>query len=314
MPPIPKSTLLALLLAAAVVSSVRAADGTGWPRVATDALGQRLEVPAEPRRIVSLTPGNTEILFALGLGGRVVGATSLCTYPEAARGVARVGGFAASTMNLEVIVGMRPDLVLAGDETQMAVIAALRAAGLRVLAVKVRGFEDLFATVATVGRLIGRDAEATGLTAALRARLEAVASAVAGLPEDARPRVYWEVFDAPLMSAGRRSMVGQLVELAGGRNIFADVAEEYPQVSAEAVIARNPEVIVVPDMNATGARTADDLRRRPGWGAVAAVRSGRVYALPADPTSRPGPRLVDGLELVLAALHPELVAPSGGGR
>jgi iron complex transport system substrate-binding protein len=149
------------------------------------------------------------------------------------------------------------------------------------------------------------------LVATLRARVAAVAAKVGSLPEERRPRVYWEVFDAPLMSAGRRSMVGQLIERAGGRNIFADVAEEYPQVSAEAVIARDPEVILVPDMSATGALTAADLRRRPGWAAVAAVRTGRVHALPADPTSRPGPRLVEGLELVLAALHPELAEPRG---
>jgi iron complex transport system substrate-binding protein len=139
----------------------------------------------------------------------------------------------------------------------------------------------------------------------LERRVAAVAARTAAISLERRPRVYWEVFDAPLMTAGRGSMLGQLIELAGGRNLFADLREEYPQIGAEAVVARDPEVILGADMASTGAGalTAAGLRARPGWAGLTAVRTGRVVALPADPVSRPGPRLVDALEQVEALLH-----------
>jgi iron complex transport system substrate-binding protein len=147
----------------------------------------------------------------------------------------------------------------------------------------------------------------------LEDRVAAVASRTAAIPREQRPRVYWEVFAAPLMTAGRGSMLGRLIELAGGENLFADLREEYPQIGTEAVVTRDPQVILGADMAATGAGalTVERLRERPGWAGLTAVRTGRVVALPADPVSRPGPRLVDALEQVEALLRADLrgVAP-----
>jgi len=284
-----------------------AAEGglEGWPRRVEDALGRRVEVAARPARIVSLTPGNTEILFAIGAGGRVVGVTAWCNAPEAARALPKVGGFAATTVNLEAIVALRPDLVVAGDEAHRLVVETLGGLGVPALAVKVRSFADLFALMRRLGTLTGESEPAERVVQGLERRVAAVAARTAAIPVERRPRVYWEVFDAPLMTAGRASMLGQLIELAGGRNLFADLREEYPQIGAEAVVARDPEVILGADMASTGAGalTAAGLRARPGWAGLAAVRSGRVIALPADPVSRPGPRLVDALEQVEALLH-----------
>lgn len=285
---------------------------TGWPQTVKDALGRDVTVAAEPRRIVSLTPGNTEILFAIGAGERVVGVTTWCNYPAEARTRPKIGGFAATTIHLETLVALQPDLVVAGDETQRMVIESVGRMGFPVVAVKVREFEGLYTVIEQLGRLTGRTAAATALTDAMRRRVAAVVEQAARIPADRRVRVYWEVFDAPVMSAGKSSMIGHLIELAGGVNVFADVREEYPQVNTEAVVARAPQVILGPDMADNGPLTVERLRARPGWSAIPAVRNGRVHILPADPTSRPGPRLVEGLELLAAILYPK--PETGGGR
>ena len=304
--------LLALALGVGVqVTLAASADSAAWPRRVDDALGRRVEIPARPVRIVSLTPGNTEILFAIGAGERIVGVTAWCNTPEAARALPKVGGFAATTVNLEAIVALRPDLVVAGDEAHRLVVETLGGLGVPALVVKVRDFAGLFALMRQLGVVTGEEAGAERVVQALETRVAAVAARTAAIPPDRRLRVYWEVFDAPLMTAGRGSMLGQLIELAGGRNLFADLREEYPQIGTEAVVTRDPEVIFGADMASTGAGalTAERLRARPGWAGLTAVRTGRVVALPADPVSRPGPRLVDALEQVETLLSG--VAPVG---
>jgi len=293
----------------ASTATVRAAES--WPQVVTDGLGRSVRIERKPLRVVSMTPANTEILFALGAGDRVVGVTSWCTYPEEAKSRPKIGGFAATTIHLEAVVVLRPDLVIAGDEAQSLVAGTLAQLGIPVLSVKVRDFAGLYAVIGQVGQLVGEREAAETLVGSLRRRVEVVVARSRLIPPEKRLRVYWEVFDAPVMSAGRTSMVGQLIELAGGINVFADVREEYPQVNTEAVVARNPEVILGADMTQGGALTVEILRARPGWSTIAAVREGRIHTLPADPTSRPGPRLVDGLEKVAAALYPQTAEGAG---
>lgn len=307
----------ALSLAPAVLANVATVPATtagsdvpgsaktlGWPRAVDDALGRRVIVPARPARIISLTPGNTEILFAIGAGERIVGVTAWCNTPEAARALPKIGGFAATTVNLEAIVALRPDLVVAGDEAHRLVVETLAGLGVPALAVKVRDFAGLFALMRQLGVVTGEEAGAERVVRGLEERVAAVAARTGAIPPERRPRVYWEVFDAPLMTAGRGSMLGQLIELAGGRNLFADLSEEYLQIGTESVVTRDPEVILGADMAATGAGvlTVEALRARPGWAGLTAVRTGRVVALPADPVSRPGPRLVDALEQVETVL------------
>lgn len=271
----------------------------------TDALGRSVALAAAARRVVSLAPSNTEILFAVGAGDAVVGVTTFCNYPAEAARRAKVGGFAAGTISLETLVALRPDLVLAGDQDQRAVVDSLEALRVPVISVKARDFDGLYQSIELIGRVTGKAAEASELVAGLRRRVTAVEDRVAARGPAPRWRVYWEVFDAPVMTAGRRSIIGQLIEKAGGVNVFSDLAEEYATVSMEAVVARNPQVILAPDMNKGDPLTAEKLRRRPGWERIEAVRQGRVAVVSADLTSRPGPRLVAGLEQVAAVLYPE---------
>ena len=302
-------------VAFACVAVVAVAAGEGFPFTFADRLGRPVTLATAPQRVVSLAPSNTELAFAVGAGGRLVGVTTYCNFPAAAAALPKIGGFAARTISLEAIVALKPDLVLAGDRNQRTVIDALERAGVPVASVQPRNWTEIAETMGLLGRIFGTEAEATRLVEAAHARLQAIAARIASIPTERRVRVYWEVFDEPLMSAGPHSLIGEALERAGGANVFADVREDYPQVSVEAVIARDPQVIIGPASMRQRALTPAALRARPGWAAITAVREGRIVILPDEPVTRAGPRFAEGVELIASALYPELFAkPAGEGK
>lgn len=275
-----------------LLAALPAAAAPGFPLTVRDALGRRVTVPRPPQRIVSTAPSVTEVLFALGLGRRVVGVSDADDYPpEGLRGKARVGGV---ILNAERILTLRPDLVVGVAGLQQGQLERLIRLGLPVLAVEARSLEETFAQVHLLGRVTGRAPAAEQLVAGLRTRTAEVMRRVQGR---AGPRVYVEIWDQPLQTAGAGTFIHDLVRRAGGRNLFADL-RGWPQVAPEAVILRDPEVILL---------TYPGRRRlvvRPGWARVSAVRAGRVHEVDASLISRPGPRLVDGLEQIARLLHP----------
>lgn len=289
---------------------LRSVAGTSWPVTVSDAFGRSVTLQSEPKRIISLSPANTEILFAIGEGEQVVGVTTFCDFPADAASRPKVGGFAGSTVNLESVIALHPDLVLAGDEHHRAVIELLSKRGIPALSIKAADFGGVYGSIRLIGQATGRLPEADTLVKSMQARVETVAKQVARIRPVDRVRVFWEVFDAPLITSGRNSFIGQLIEMAGGVNVFADIDAEFPQVNSEAVIARDPQVILGPEVPGTETMSIDRLRARKGWAGIDAVRHGRVYALSGDLTSRPGPRLVDGLELVARTLYPKLFPSS----
>lgn len=295
---------LCLIVLAAVITRPLAA-GESWPLVVTDSFRRSIRIEAEPKRIVSLSPANTEILFALGVGDRVVGVTTFCNFPAEAATRTKVGGFAGSTVNLEVLLALSPDLVLAGDEHHRMVVDALSKRNIPAANIKALDLAGVYGSIRFIGQATGRPSEAEALVKSMQARVDAVATKVAKIRPVDRLRVYWEVFDAPVITSGRSSFIGQMIEMAGGVNVFADVDAEFPQVNAESVIARDPQVILGPDVVEGGGLTVAKLRARKGWADIDAVRNGRVYTVSGDLTSRPGPRLVEGLELVARTLYPQ---------
>ncbi|HEX7183786.1 MAG TPA: cobalamin-binding protein [Thermoanaerobaculia bacterium] len=271
-----------------------------------------------PGRVVSLAPSLTELLFAVGAGDAVVGVTTYCNYPDAAKRLPKMGGIEDGSIDLERIFALRPDLVVAiGSQSQT--VEVLRRLGLRVEVLPSQTVDDLFNAVSRLGGLLGREAQAERLAKDLRQRIERIRKAVASLPKERRPRVFYQVWDRPLMTATRQTLIGQLIELAGGVNVFGDLPGRYPQVSLEAVLERDPEVIVAPDHHADRVDLRS-LAQRPGLADVKAVRSGRIVILNGDLISRAGPRIVEALEILAHALHPRLVSPPkragtpGGGR
>ncbi len=275
-----------------------------FPLTITDDLGRDVTVEAKPQRIVSLAPSHTEILFAIGAGNQVVGVTTYCNYPPEAQDREQIGGFSATTISVEKIVALEPDLVFSVGEIQRPAIEALEQVDITVVALDPNDFDEVYATIELMGRLTGHEKEAAQIMADMKARVAAVQERVATIPEEERLTVFWETYDEPLMTVGTASFTHQLIELAGGVNIFADLTEAYPQVNAEEVIKRNPAVIMGAD--SMGDKLSTELvGQRPGWGQVQAVQDGRIHLFDGDMVSRTGPRLAQVLGEMARALYPD---------
>lgn len=290
---------------AIVLCLLLALPGDAAALTVTDQTGRRVILEAPPRRIVSLVPSVTEILFAIGAAERLVAVTDFCDYPEAARRMPKVGGMLAPS--LETIVTLRPDLVIgtnAGSREETFV--QLERLGLTVYLVNPSRVADALDLIGRLGALTGREASAARLVAALRARIEAVSGRVAGLP---RPRVLYVLWPDPLIVPGRGALVTELLELAGARSITDDGAEPYPRFSLEAAVARAPEVIILANHGPSQGPLAREKWER--FGSLPAIRAGRLYAADGSVMHRYGPRMVDGLEALARLVHPEAFAARG---
>ncbi len=276
-----------------------------YPLAMRDDLGREVKIAQQPKRIVSLAPSITEILFAVGAGRQVVGVTKYCNYPpDAAQGREIVGGFSAKSLSVEKIISLKPDLVLAAGATHKPVSEALEAAGVPVFNFDPKDFAGVYANIVAAGAITGNGPQAEQVVAGMKARVEKVAATVAIIPQDQRVKVFYEVWDEPLTTAGPGTFIGQVIQTAGGVNIYADVKEQYPVVSTETVVERNPDVILGPSSHGEG-MTADKISARAGWKGIEAVQNGRVTIIDGDIISRSGPRLADALEAVARGIYPD---------
>ncbi len=267
-----------LVLAAILVAGCESRPGQA---VGVDDFGDTLALTAPARRVVSLNPVVTELLFALGAGDRLVGRTSFDLYPDAARAVPDVGN--GIQPNVEAVLGQRPDLViLYGSPSNRVAAQQLRAAGVATLALRT----DRVADLARVTPII---AGALGLADSARAVTDTVAAALAAvgaLPRPAPPvTAFWHIWDAPLMTIGGGSYLTELLDVAGVANVFGDVEAPSPQVSLEEVARRDPTYVLA------GPNAAAAIRAHPAWRAVRAVREGRVIVIDTTVVGRPGVRM-----------------------
>ena len=302
----------------AAPSGPAASTAAAFPFGFTDDAGRQVVIRTPPQRIVSAAPSTTEILFALGLGDRVVGVTTFCNYPEEAQAKPKIGGLRPS---LETIVAQQPDLVLGVRGTPLDAVAALEGQQIPVAILNPADFPGVLANVRAVGRMSGTVGTAERVASEMQRRWDAVAERARGAT--ARPRVLYEIDatdPAAVSAAGPGTFIDAMITAAGGVNVLAALTpgQAYPKVSAEAVLQANPSLILLGD--APFGQSEATVAQRPGWGALEAVQRGAVVEI-ADPdvTSRAGPRLVDGLELVARAIHPELfgappVLPTGATR
>ena len=252
-------------------------------------------------RIVSLAPGVTEILFALASGDALVGATDHCDYPPEAKRIERVGGF--GTPNVERLLVLNPDLVIAAGLEREEVAEVLRRSGIRVLHVRIRNFEELFDAIHQIGEAVDRPQQAKGVVARMKAELETVTAQNVATRRGPRPKVFVEIGDRPLMTAGRNSFLDDLITRAGGVNVAHEISQSYTSINPEKVIEWNPDIIIVAPMGRPG-NAAVQLSQRIGWADISAVKNGRVIDdINPDLLFRPGPRLIDGVKAMAARLH-----------
>ncbi len=262
---------------------------------ARDHSGRLVTLDAPARRIVTLAPHLTELVFAAGAGAFLVGTVEHSDYPPPARRLPRVGG--AGGLDLEALVALRPDLVAVwppglppGQE------ARLESLGVALFRSEPRDFEDIARDLEALGRLAGTPAPARAAAEKLRARVAALRRQHAGR----RPlRVFYQLWDRPLMTVGGGQFISRVLELCGAENVFADLAAPAPVVEREAVLAARPEVILAA---AAPERWAGWRARWRRWPALPAVRNGHLYRVAPDLLQRPGPRLVDGAEAVCRRL------------
>ncbi len=273
------------------------------PLVVIDQMGREVVIDGIPQRLISLSPSNTEIAFALGLSERIVGVTEYCNYPPEAQEKELIGGFA--TPNIERIVELEPDLVLASTIHEEAV-TQFEALGITVLVIESATLTELYTSISLMAELTGVSGAGEALIASMQSRIGAVEEQVASIPEAERVKVYYEVYSDPLMSAGKQTFINEIITLAGGINIFADIDESYPQISAEVVAERQPQVILYPDYHGTAEFVLESMVDRPGWSSIPAVADGKVYAASDDAFARPGPRVVEAVEEAARLFYPQL--------
>ncbi|MBI1895017.1 MAG: ABC transporter substrate-binding protein [Acidobacteria bacterium] len=277
------------------------------PRTVTDSLHRKVTLPRRPERIVSLAPKNTEELFAVGAGDRVVGVTSYCNYPPESREREKIGGFSSKSISLEKIVSLQPELVVAAGRIHEPIIAELDRLDIPVVALGAESFDELFRELKMLGTLVGREKATGPLIERLRSRVRAIQEIAETIKPEKRVTAFYLTWDEPLTAAGPASYVGQMIEICGGANIISDASSQYPQISLEVLIDRNPDVILAASMGSMR-RSVESLRAKPDWSNLKAVRNNRVYLLDSDLVSRCGPRLVDALEDMAHALYPERFA------
>ena len=295
-----KRTLALLLLTALVTLSLSAQD-YGF----TDARGKTLILPAKAKRIVSLSPAATEILYAAGAGKAMVGATSYCYYPAEAKELTKIGAYSARTISIEAIIALQPDLVIGEWSMHSQLAPQLEGSGINFAGISLTNFEDIYTAMANFARAGGDEQASAAAVSAMKARMEAVRIKTAVIATEKRPTIFWEVWNEPLMTAGPNTFISMVLTAAGARNVFADLTEDWPVISFEAIVARNPDWIMASETHAA-AVTPEILAKRPGWSSLGAVKNRKIALFDGDIVSRPGPRFVEALEFVAATLYPEL--------
>lgn len=271
----------------------------------TDGLGREVTIQQPGQRIVSLSPSVTEILFALGAGEQVVGRDSFSNYPAEVSTIQDVGG-SMGNYSVETIASLQPDLVIAAEINTPEQVKTLEDMGLTVYYLSnptdLAGIDDM---LLTVGKLSGREAEAEALNRSLNERVKKVEEIVA--KAETRPLVFYELDGtdpAKPWTAGPGGFLDELIRAAGGENAAAGLTSAWAQISIEELLVQDPDIILLGD--SIYGMTPDQVAARPGWDGLGAIMEGRIYEFNDDLVSRPGPRLVDGLEELVKLIHPEL--------
>ncbi len=251
-------------------------------------------------RIVSLAPATTEILFALGLGEEIVGNTVFCNYPEEAQRVYKVGTF--SEPSIERIIALKPDIIFAAGLEQSPAVTQLQELGLKVIVSDPENLSELMESIEEIGRVTGKAPEAKKLVKQMREETASLREIVGLIPEEKRLKVFLEIWFDPIMTAGKGAFVDELLSIAGGINIAYDAPRAYSRFSAETVVKRNPDVIILGYMGQPHAQ--DSVAGRLGWQGIQAVKNKRIICdINPDLILRPGPRVVEGMRSIYNSLY-----------
>ncbi len=294
------TAFLLLLFAAGGVSAV----------TITDDLGVTVTIENPPERIVSLSPANSEILFALGLDEKIVGVTEYCTYPEAALSKEKIGGF--STVNIEKVSVLNPDLIVAADGNSEETVAHLRELGFTVITINADTIDTTLDDILLLGKATGADDEAEVLVSSMKEDLAEIAEKTSA---EEKPTILHCMWTDPLWVSGSGTFQDEMITAAGGINAAA-AEEGWVALTMEKFLTMNPDIIVVDSGNGMGVGADDALRdfflKDPRMQSLSAVQNERVYVVNADIIDRGGPRIVEGVEALAEIAHPDIFGEYGG--
>lgn len=292
---------IAVLIFSAVASlSACSAERGKPPAPLTDDFGDTVVVRGIPARVVSLNPATTEIAFAIGAGNRLVGRTHWDLYPPEAKNVPDLGS--GIRPNVEAVLGAKPDLVLLyGSTDNRPAATKLRAAGVNTLSLKIDRISDFHRAVRLMSMLMGDSASGAVLSDSVNQTLERVQRATAPLP---KPTVFWHIWDAPLITIARGSYMNELIDIAGGKNVYGEMTAASPTIGIEDVLQRNPRYII------TGPEGAAKIKADPRWSAAPAVKGGRVLVVDTALVGRPAARLGEAALSLARLFHPGVLADS----
>ena len=308
---VPAGVFTVVLSAIIILAGVTDCDGApssdesiSFSIEVTDQLGRVVKLEGIPQRIISLAPSNTEILFALGLADRLVGVTDYCNYPPEAQDKPSIGGF--STPNMEEILALSPDLVLAADIHKTSIIPQLEERGISVLALTPITIDEVLEAIALIGEFTGVEEEASQLLADMQSRIDQITGQTNTLSEEERPGVLYFVWHDPLMAACADTFQDDLIQKAGGINLAGDLSD-YATISLEMVLQADPAIMMVGISHGSDEDlTLQFIETEPRLRETDARQNDRVYEIDGDIASRAGPRLVDALEQFARFIHPEL--------
>ncbi len=269
----------------------------------TDDIGRIVQIQGIPQRIISLSPSNTEMVYALGLQDKLVGVTSYDNYPPDVKNKTIVSDY--STTDLEKIVNAKPDLVLADSIQKNDTIPALEKLGINVYTMTPDNADMIFNDLKVLGQITGKTKEAGDLVSNLKSRIQAVTDKTAKLADSQKPRVLFVTWHDPIWTAGSETMIQYLINQAGGTNIASDL-KDYATITLETAVQRNPQVIIVMSSMGTQNVSLDFIKSNDQFKSTDALKNARVYEIDADIFGRTTPRIVDGLETLAKLLHPEL--------
>ncbi len=272
-----------------------------FPLKVKDDLGREIEIVKKPERLVSLSPSNTEILFALGMDSHIVGVTEYCNYPEEARRKPKVGGFADP--DVEKIVSLNPDLVLSFGLVQIPVVKLLEKRGLKTFWVNPHTIRDILFSIERIGMITGSLYKAKKLKDHMEVRLRNIRERLKDIPEEKRPTIFRVMGLNPLSTVGRDSFQTDLFYVAGGRNIFSDIKRDYFEIEETMIFERNPDIVLICGEDEKVLKKR--LKEHVAFKNLPSVKDDRILVISCDLLCRPGPRIVDAVEKVSSYLHPE---------
>ncbi|MBM7557144.1 ABC transporter substrate-binding protein [Halanaerobacter jeridensis] len=297
-----KLILIVIICSLVIPTVVQASD---YPVEVTDDLDKEITIQQQPTRIISLAPSHTETLFALGVDNNLIGVTQQANYPAEAEEIEKVGSI--KEPNLEKMIALQPDLVLAAGITPKGVVRKLRNLDIKVIGLNSQSIEGIIDDIALIAKATGVDKKGRAITTQMRNKLYQIKKIVKeNVESNERPKVFYEIWNDPLYTAGSNTFINDLIALAGGVNIAGDAKGKWPQYNLETLLAENPDVYITSNHNQDKKTTKSSIKNRDKFQEITAIKQRRILVLNSDLVNRASPRIIIGLEKIAEVIHPDL--------